>query len=300
MSLWLDFRYAVRALGRSPTSTILAGLTLALGIGANTAMFSVVRAAFLTALPFPQEERLVMAWQSSPERGVSRELVTPANFVDWDTQNSVFEALGAWPTSSDSVVELNVVRGEASERVRGTYVTSGFFRALGVQPVLGRTFVPEEDRSQDHRAVILSHSYWRMRLGGDPRVLGKTIEVDTFRGGVYSVIGVMPENFDFPSGAEIFLPVAFWGGGPLPAVDAARRCCSWFSVVGRLKPGVSLQRAGAEMTALAQRISERHPDSGRVSEVRLSPLRTEMVGANRTGLLVLFGAVVCVLLIAFF
>ncbi|MGH9658036.1 MAG: ABC transporter permease, partial [Bryobacteraceae bacterium] len=277
---------------------MLAGLTLALGIGANTAMFSVVRAAFLTPLPFPQEERLVMVWQSNPERGVARELISPANFVDWGAQNTIFEALGAWPNSSDIVTAFNVNRGESSERVRGTYVSSGFFRTLGVQPLLGRMFMPEEDRLRDHRAAILSHSYWRTRFGADPGVLGKTIEVDTFRGGIYTIVGVMPADFDFPSGAEIFLPIAFWGGGPLPAVDGAGRCCAWFSVVGRLKPGVSIQRATTEMTALARRISDRHPAGGRVTDVQLVPLRTELVGLHRSGLLVLFGAVVCVLLLA--
>jgi putative ABC transport system permease protein len=298
MSIWLDFRCAVRTLAKSPNSTILAGLALALGIGANAAMFSIVRAAFLTSLPFPNEERLVMMWQSSPQRGVSRELVTPANFVDWDAQNAIFEALGAWPSSSGSVSDFNVSLGQSSERVRGSYVSSGFFRALGVQPLLGRTFVPEEDRLRDHRAAILSHAYWQMRFGADAAVLGKTIEVDTFRGGVYTIIGVMPANFDFPSGAQIFLPMAFWGGGPLPAEDAVNRCCSWFSVVGRLKPNVNLQRARLEMTTLARRISDSHSEGGRVTEVQLSPLRTEMVGPHRTGLLVLFGAVVSVLLIA--
>jgi hypothetical protein len=186
------------------------------------------------------------------------------------------------------VTDFNVSREESSERVRGAYVSSGLFRALGVQPLLGRTFVPEEDRLRDHRAAILSHSYWRKRFGADPGILGRTLEVDTFRGGAYTIIGVMPANFDFPSGTEIFLPIAFWGGGPLPAWDAVGRCCSWFSVVGRLKPGVSMQRAGLEMTALARRISDRHPAGGRVTEVQLSPLRTEIVGPYRTGLLVLF------------
>ena len=296
MSVGLDLRYAIRALRNRPAYTILAGLTLALGIGANSAMFSVMRAAFLTSLPFPDDEKLVMVWQSSPERGVARELVSPAVFVDWDTQNTVFEGLGAWPSATD-VTEFNVTRGDASERVRGTYVTSGFFRTLGVQPLLGRTFMQEEDRSRDHRAAIVSYSYWKLRLGGDAGVLGKTIDVDTFRGGVYTIVGVMPSNFDFPGGSEIFLPMAFWGGGPLPPVDAAGRCCPWFSVIGRLKPAVSLERAGLEMTALTRRISERHPGSGG-TEVRVAPLRSEMLGPHRSGLFVLFGAVVCVLLIA--
>lgn len=298
MSVWQDFRYAARALQKSSGFTALAAFTLALGIGANSSMFSVIQAAFLTPLPFPKEERLAMLWQSNPEQGIARALVSPANFVDWDAQNTVFEQLGAWPTSSDTVVAFNLRWKDSSERVRGMYVSSGFFRALGVQAVLGRTFLQDEDRLRDHRATVLSHSYWRKRFGGDPAILGKTIEVDTFRGGVYTIVGVMPANFDFPRGTQVFLPIAFWGGGPLPGVDAAGRCCAWFSVVGRLKPGVTIQRAKREMTGLARRISDRHPDGGNVTDVQVVPLRTEMVGSHRTGLLFLFGAVGCVLLIA--
>jgi len=298
MSACQDFRYAVRTLKKSPGFATLAGLTLALGIGANTAMFTVVRSTFLTPLPFPEEDRLVTLWHSNPEEGVTRELVSPANFVDWDAQNTIFEELGAWPTSSDILTAFNIRWKDSSERVRGTYVSSGFFRALGVQARLGRTFLPEEDRLRDHRAAILSHSYWQTRFGGDPAVLGKTIEVDTFRGGVYTIVGVMPANFGFPGDEAVWLPIAFWGGGPLPAIDEAGRCCAWFSVVGRLKPGVTIERAKSEMTALARRISDRHRAGRRASDIEVVPLRTEMVGQHRTGLLVLFGAVGCILLIA--
>ena len=298
MSGWQDFRYAVRTLQKSPGFTTVAALTLALGIGANTAMFSVIRAVFLRPLPIPNEERLVTLWQSNVENGVARELVSPANFVDWEAQNDVFEQMGAWPGASDSVVAFNLVRKDGSERVRGVYCSSGLFRTLGVQPVLGRTFFPDEDRRRDQRSAVVSHSYWQERFGGDPAILGKTIEVDTFRGGVYTIVGVMPAGFDFPRGTRIFLPIAFWGGGPLPAPDAAGRCCSWFSVGARLKPGVRRERAQREMTAIARRISDRHPEAGRVTEVQVTPLRQEMVGSHRTGLLALFGAVGCVLLIA--
>lgn len=298
MSVWLDFRYAVRTLRKSRTYTVVAGLTLALGIGANTAMFAVMRATLLRSLPYPAGDRLVVLWQSSPERGISRQLVSPANFVDWDAENSVFEALGAWPNTSDTVTRFNVRRGNSIEPVPGAYVSSGLFRVLGVQPLLGRTFLPEEDRARGHRAAILSYPSWRIRFEADPGILGKTIEVDTFRGGVYTITGVMPPGFDFPSGAEILLPVAFWGGGPLPPVHAPGRCCSWFSVIGRLKPGVTIERARLEMTVLARRISERHPSGGRFAEVQVSPLQAELAGPHRTGLLVLSGAVLCVLLIA--
>ncbi|MCC6366667.1 MAG: ABC transporter permease, partial [Bryobacterales bacterium] len=275
-----------------------ATLTLALGIGANTAMFGVIRAAFLTPLPFPREDRLVMLWQSRPDQGIVRELVSPANFVDWNSSNRVFQDMGAWPNVSDAVTAFNVKGPDSLERVNGMYVSAGFFRTLGVQPLLGRTFLPEEDRLRDHRSAVLSHSYWRGRFGGDPAILGKSIEVDTFRGGVYTVVGVMPAEFDFPHGTQIFLPIAFWGGGPLPSEDASQRCCAWFSVVARLKQGVPLEQARREMTALAGRISHRHPSGGSAPRIAITPLRTAMLGNQRTGLLVLFAAVLCVLLIA--
>ena len=283
-----DLSYALRGLRRSPGFTLVAGLTLALGIGANTAMFSVIRAAFLAPLPFPQPDRLVALWPRNAEG--ARELATPAGFVDWSEQSGVFEALGAWPSGADIPSAFNVTGSGAAERVRGIYVSSGFFRALGVQPALGRTFLAAEDRALDHRAAVLSHGYWQARFHGDPAILGKTIEVDTFRGGVYTVVGVMPPRFDYPRPVDVYLPIAFWGGGPLPAPNAAARCCAWFSVIGRLKPGVSAERAQSEIGAIAQRLDRR--------QVQVVPLRREIVGERRTGLLLLFAAVACVLLIA--
>jgi predicted permease len=255
-------------------------------------MFSVIRAVFLRPLPFPDQHRLVMLWQREG-------LVTPANFVDWEAQSGVFDHMGAWPGLADYVPAFNIIgRDGNAERVRGVYVSSGFFRALAVQPVLGRTFLPEEDRLRDHRSAVLSYSYWQQRFGGDPGILGQAIEVDTFRGGVYTIVGVMPARFDFPSGTQIYLQIAFWGGGPLPSVDSTDRCCAWFNVIGRLTPGVTRERAQAEMTAIARRISDRHPEAARVTEVKVVPLREELVGSHRTPLLALFGAVACVLLIA--
>jgi putative ABC transport system permease protein len=166
-----------------------------------------------------------------------------------------------------------------------------------VQPVLGRAFFPEEDRLRDHRSAVLSYSYWQQRFGGDRGILGQRIEVDTFRGGVYNIVGVMPAGFDFPTGTQIYLPIASWGGGPLPAVDAADRCCLWFNVIGRLSHGVTRERAQGEMTAIARRISERHPEVARVTEVKVVLLRQELVRNHRTALLALFGAVACMLLI---
>src|SRR5262245_4985665 len=168
-----DLRYAARGLRKHPGFTLMAVLTLALGIGANTAMFTVIRAVFLSPLPYPREDRLVELWPRNQD--LTRELASPANFVDWATQNSVFEELGAWPSSSGIPTSFNVVLNNAASRVRGSYVSSGFFRTLGVQPVLGRTFLPEEDRVLDHRGAVLSHGYWQRQFLGDPAILGKTI-----------------------------------------------------------------------------------------------------------------------------
>ena len=266
MSLHQDIRYAVRGLHKNPGFAILAVLTLALGIGANTAMFTVIRAVFLAPLAFPHADRLVALW---PRNQGVRELASAANFVDWVARNSVFEELGTWPSSSGIPTAFNVIHNGAATRVRGSYVSSGFFRTLSVQPVLGRTFLPEEDRVLDHRAAVLSHAYWQQQFYADPDILGKTVEVDTFRGGVYTIVGVMPARFEYPRAIDIYLPMAFWGGGPLPAPDSGGRCCPWFSVIGRLKPGISLERAQSEMSGIAAGLSRRYPNGPRTTDIRL-------------------------------
>src|SRR5262249_41872491 len=161
-------------------------------------------------------------------------------------------------------------------------------------PLLGRTFGPEEDQRQGLRTVVISHSYWLERYAGDPGVLGRELEVDTFRGGNFQIIGVMPPGFDLPAGASIWLSLADWGGGARPARAAIQRCCSWYTTLARLKPGVSAERAAAELTSIGRRVSERHPGAARVTEVRVLPLRESMVGTHRLALTALFAAVGCV------
>jgi putative ABC transport system permease protein len=293
----MDLKIALRRIACAPTFAALVIATMAIGIGANATMFAVFHAVFLRPLPFPEPERLVTVWESDPERGVARQRVTGSNLVDWEAQSGLLEAMGTLPNWSGSVSAFNVIGAESVERVPGLYASSGFFRVLGVQPRLGRTFGPEEDRQSGRRTVVISHAYWRERFGGDPAVLGKTIEVDTFRGGAFTVIGVMPQGFDFPGGVKIWLSLADWGGGPLPPLDTAQRCCPWHAVFARLKPGVTPQRAAAELTAIARRISARHPTAPRVTDVRVVPLRDSLVGTHRLSLGALFGAVACVLLI---
>jgi putative ABC transport system permease protein len=293
-----DLRFAARGIGRNPGFAILIVLTMALGIGANTAMFGVIRAVFLRPLPFPAPERLVTIWEGDPERSIVERRLTPANFVDWEARNSVFEAMGALPNWTGASWAFNVASAEGGlEQIKGIYASSGFFRVLGIRPVLGRSFTPEDDRRQGARTVILSDSYWRRRFHADSTVLGKTLEVDTFRGGKFTIVGVMPEGFEFPHEAQIWLSLADWGGGPMPGPDAGNRCCAWYTTLARLKPGVSRERARAELTTIARGISARYPQSSRVTDVTIAPLRETLVGGRRLALYALFGAVGCVLLI---
>src|SRR5215471_3010605 len=148
-----DFRHAGRGLRKNPGFTMLAVVTLALGIGPNTAVFALIRAVFLAPLPYPDQERLVALWSLSQDH--TRERTSPANFVDWVAQSSAFKELGAWPSAAGIPGDFNVILNGAATRVRGSYVSSGFFRTLGAQPILGRTFLPEEDRALDHRALVL-------------------------------------------------------------------------------------------------------------------------------------------------
>ena len=294
----MDLRVAMRAIVRSPGFAALIVATMALGIGGNTTMFAVIRAVFLRPLPFPDPERLVTVWESDPERGIRRQRVSGPNFVDWEAQGSVFDAMGALPGwTGGPAGTFNVVGREGMERVPGLYASSGFFRVLGVQPELGRALGPDDDRRQGERHVVISHTYWKDHLAADPRVLGKTIEIDTFRGGKFAVIGVMPPGFEFPRGASLWLSLGDWGGGPLPPLDMAERCCPWHAVFARLKPGVTADRAASELTVIAKRISAQHPGAPRVARVQVVPLRESLVGTHRLALGTLFGAVGCVLLI---
>lgn len=293
--IWQDLRLAWRGLTRRPRFAALVILTMGLGIGANATMFSIMQAVFLRPLPFPNQDRLVTLWESDPERGVAKRRVTPANFVDWEAQSSVFEEIGTLPNWTGASQPFNVVGKGGMERVAGVYASSGSFRVLGVQAALGRTLGRDEDRRKGERTVVISHSYWKERFGGDPAVLGKTLEVDTFRGGNFLVVGVMPEGFEFPDGVKIWLSLGDWGAGPMPAPDAAERCCAWYTVFARLRPGVTLERAASEMTTIARRISERHPQGARVTEVKIEPLRESLVGTHRLTLFALSGAVGCLL-----
>jgi putative ABC transport system permease protein len=293
----MDLQFAWRNLSRQLGFSALVILTLALGIGATTTMFSAVWAVLFRPLPLPAQDRLVTVWQADPRSAEGRQRLTPANFVDWSSQTSSFEALGVLPNWTGDPWPFNVAGPSGMERVKGVYASSGFFHVMGVAPMLGRTFVADEDLTQGKRSVVISHPYWQARFGRDPAVVGRTLEVDTFRGGAFTVVGVMPAGFDFPSATSIWLSLGDWGGGPMPAADASNRCCPWYTVLGRLKPDVTIEHARTELQSIAQRVSSRHPDGSPGADVRIVSLREVLVGRQERGLLGLFGAVVCVLII---
>ncbi len=288
-----DLRYAIRMLLKQPGFSAVAVLTLALGIGANTAIFSVVDGVLLRPLPYPEADRLVMLWERNPQRGFEQEKVSGPDFLDWREQNRVFESMAFWPGWLGSE-DFNLLNSEGVEKVKAVYAPSSLFSVLGIKPQLGRTFLPEEDLWHGNRVAVLSHELWQHRFGSDPNVIGQTLTVDTYGRRDYTIVGVMPPGFRFPSSCDLWLP-AGWMGVRLDE----RRSAHWHAVIARLKPGVTLEQAGAEMNAIQARIGQEHPNDLIGSQVAVVPLLEQTLGRNlRLALGVLWGVVACVLLIA--
>ena len=280
-----DLRHATRMLLKTPTFTVVAVLTLALGIGANTAMFSVVDGVLLRGLPFPEPDRVMLLTEVGRQSG-DRISTSWQNFQDWRDQNSVFEHLGVYRGGS-----MNLTSGDRPERLPGAQMSSAAFRALGLEPIVGRTFMPAEDKPGAPRTVILSEGLWRRRFGLAPATLGSQLTLD---GESYTVIGIMPADLKFPSSlTEIWVPIGpFVDGMP---VDRGNH--PGLYVIGRLKPGVTVQQARAAMSALADRMSAEHPEN-RTQTIWMAPLPDDLVADVKPALLVLIGAVGFVLLVA--
>ena len=229
-----DLRYAVRSLARSPGFAIAAIATLALGIGANTAVYSLVRGVLFRALPFAAPERLVALHETYPARGYPTMVASPPNYLDWKARSRSFSSMAAYTTGDIALSEA----GEP-ERLRATMVTADFFETLGVAPAAGRTFAPDEFVSGRDQVVVLSHGVWQRRFGGDPAVVGRTVRLD---GDAYRVAGVMPAAFRFPEdGPDAWVPLTFPDNVP------TQRGAHYLSVIGRLKSGVTLEQANAEL-----------------------------------------------------
>lgn len=286
-NLLKDIRYGIRGLLRRPGFTVIALITLALGIGANTAIFSVVNAVLLRPLPFQKPEELVIVWEDATFAGFPHNTPAPANYVDWKTQNQSFADMAASHETS-----FNITGDGEPERVSSYAATANFFPLLGVQPVLGRGFLSEEDRPGGNKVVVLSYSLWQSRYGGDRNVINRAILLN---GEKHTVVGVMPASFQFfAKDVRLWVPIA------LNQEDWANRGGHYLTVVARLKPGVSVAQAQADMNAVMRRIAVDHPGEtmeGKLGAVVL-PVRDEFVGDARSSLIVLLVAVAFVLLIA--
>jgi len=279
-----DSRFALRRLRKSPAFTIVAILTLALGIGASTSIFSVVNTVLLGHLPYKDPGRLAMIWGANTRRGINQMPISPGDFFEWKQKNTAFADIAP---SYDSQVTLT---GEGNPLFLFGYAFSAnYFSILGLSPELGRTFTSEEDRPGAPKVVVLSDKLWRTTFRADPGILGKAV---TLNGEPYTVIGVMPTAFDFPTKVQVWIPIA------LPQSAAADYQHRYIRVMGRLKPGVSTDQARAQMTALALQIAAEQPATDAGNSVNIKPLRKQLAGDVQTPLLVLLGAVGFVLLIA--
>ena len=282
--LWQDLRYGLRMLAKNPGFTAVAVIALALGIGANSAIFSVVNTVLLRPLSFKNPDALVMVWDDQAHLGFPKDTPCPANFIDWQQQNTVFEGMAAMAESS-----FNLTGVGEPERFDGRRVSANFFSLLGMDPQIGRGFTPEEDKPGT-QIVILSNGIWQRRFGADPSVVGRAIELN---GKSYTVVGVMPRSFRFLSGRDqLWVPIAF------PAEEAANRGAHYLEVLARLKPGVSIQQARAEMKTIAARLEKQYPETNTRLGSVVTQLHEEVVGDIKPALLILLGAVGFVLLIA--
>ena len=291
--LFQDLHYGVRMLLKHPGVTAIAVLTLALGIGANTAIFSVVNAVLLNPLPYKEPDRLVSLWENVPTHGRWR--ASPANFFDWKNQNTVFEDVAAFSASS-----MTLTGDGEPEQLNGTRVSSGYFAVLGIEPVLGRSFVPEEHERGKGQVVILGHAFWQRRYGGDKGIINKNVTLD---GAGYTVVGVMSRGI-YPgwpttSGRITFdeQQQHFWTPMSFTPQWAAVRSSHVLGVLARLKPGISIEQAVTEMNTIGARLEQEHA-ANKGEGIIVSQFMNEVVGNVRPALFTLLGAVGLVLLIA--
>src|SRR6185312_2103554 len=192
-----DLKFALRQLLKNPGFTVVAVLTLALGIGANTAIFSIINGVMLRPLPYPEPDRLVALWERSPQRGVEQERVSGPNYLDWRARNTVLADLAVSP-GWEGVEDFNRVLRDTTAKVRASYTSASLFTTLGTKPLLGRTLLPDEDRKGGNRAAVLSYGLWQRHFGGDSNVIGQTLTVDTYGRRQYEIVGVMPPGFGLP------------------------------------------------------------------------------------------------------
>jgi putative ABC transport system permease protein len=290
-TLLADIGFGARMLLKSPTVTIVAILALMLGIGANTAIFSVVNAVLLRSFPYSEPEKLVLVWEKRQGGRTDQNVINLANFTDWKNQNQVFSDMAVFFDRS-----LNLTSDGEPEEVPGQFATVNLFSVLGTNPLLGRTFVADDARDNQSSAVIISYALWQRRFGGDTGIVGRQITLNNRQN---TVIGVMPANFGWhiQRGTEASKPADIW----LPfqiSNDLIIRRGRFASSVARMKPGVTIEQAQSEMSTIAARLEQQYPDFNKTWSVNVVPLRTQFTGEIRKPLLILLGAVGFVLLIA--
>ncbi|HEX5706693.1 MAG TPA: ABC transporter permease [Pyrinomonadaceae bacterium] len=283
-----DIRYGFRMLLKSPGFTAAAVVALALGIGANTAIFSVVNSVLLRPFPYEDPDRLVIVWETNPMANgetMLRNEASPANWLDWKRETTAFEEFGAFNWNT-----YNLTGTDAPEHIVGNPTSAGIFAALKVKPLHGRVILPEDDQEGAPRVVVLSHGLWQRRFGGDPSVVGQQI---TLNNNSHTVVGVMPQGFEFPSAfSHLWTPLA------LTQRAQARRGAHYLYTRARLKPGVSIGQAQAELSAIAARLEQQYPDTNAQRGIRVVSLNEDSVETTKPLLLLMLAAVGFVLLIA--
>ena len=290
-SLWKDLRYALRGLRRQPGFALVVVITLTLGIGANTAIFSVAHAVMLAPLPYHEPDRLVVLTAKNDKKNLTQRPVSYPNVKDWRERNQVFEQLAGLRGESLSLAD----RSEP-ERVNGMRVSTNILSLLGAKPALGRDFLPEEEQPGRETVALIGHALWRQRYGSDPKLVGQTLTLD---GKPYTVVGILPPGLKYPgltmslpaSGMDVLIPL-------VPAPSEQNRSFANIRVIARLKPGVSIARAQAEMNVLASQLEQQYPDANTNVGVEVGSLHENLTGRVRRALWILLGAVGCVLLIA--
>ncbi|HJT79967.1 MAG TPA: ABC transporter permease [Chthoniobacterales bacterium] len=279
-----DLRFAVRQLFKSPGFTVVAVMTLALGIGANTAIFTLVSGVLLRPLPYPQADRIVYFEGQNPAAGISDSNISIADYLDWAEQTDLFASTGLFAVGSGTLA----ADGNEPERVPRAAVTSGFFSVLGAQPMLGRPLLAEDDQENAEEVAVLSAGLWKRRFGADPNIVGRKLTVS---GRPVTVVGVMSSGYEYPEQTEIWTS---WS----TASEEKRRDNRSASAVARLRAGVDLKKAQAQISAINARLAQAHPDTNKGWDARLVPLHDLLVRSVRPSLLLLLGAVAFVLLIA--
>ncbi len=284
-TLLQDVRYGVRMLLKSPGFTIIAVVALGLGIGANTAIFSLVSAVLVRPLNYHAPDQLVMVWEEVSALGTTGDTPAPANYADWKAQNQSFEDMAALELRN-----FNLTGDGEPERIPAFGVSANFFPLLGVNPARGRTFQPEEDQPGANKVAVISHGLWQSRYGGEHSIIGRNILLNGER---HTVVGVMPRDFQFQvASINLWVPIA------LTAEQLADRDLHYLNVVARLKPGVTVAQANADIQAITHRIAAAYPDEAEGLSAAVVPLHEQLAGNMRHPLLMLLVAVGFVLLIA--